>query len=107
MVKVKEFYATSIHSASPVPGAVEGVQELHGSGYKLVVVTARHSTEYERTKDWLERFFPSGSFLEGYESHSRNTLELSDKFDKLICTNQFQTDAEGRMVNMKVGKAEV
>lgn len=104
MAKVKEFYATSIHSASPVPGAVEGVQELHGSGYKLVVVTARHSTEYDRTKDWLERFFPSGSFLEGYESCSRNTL---DKFDELICTNQFQTDAEGRMVNMKVGKAEV
>ena len=34
---------------TPVPGALEGVKALRHLGYKLVIVTARHGTEFERT----------------------------------------------------------
>ena len=58
VIKVKEFYAKGIYETAPVAGASECLQELYELGYRLVVVTARHTTEYERTKDWLDRLFP-------------------------------------------------
>ncbi len=58
MVKVKDFYTNNLMKPIPVPGAVEGVKALKELGYKLFIVTARHTTEVERTQRWLDQYFP-------------------------------------------------
>jgi len=72
----------------PVPGALEGVQALRNMGYRLAIVTARHTEEKERTEAWLDHYFPG-------------------IFETLVCTGQFLKDEEGNELHVKIGKAEV
>ena len=58
MVKVKEFYAHKIMQIPPVAESMKALQTLREAGFKLNVVTARHGTEYERTKVWIDNFYP-------------------------------------------------
>ena len=60
--KVKIYYATSIMTPKPVPGALEGVKALKEMGYKLVIVTARHKEEQELTNEWLQQNYPGTYF---------------------------------------------
>lgn len=60
--KVKIYYDTSIMSPKPVPGALEGVKALKEMGYKLVIITARHTEEQPLTQKWLDQYFP-GKYL--------------------------------------------
>ena len=42
----------------PVPGALEGISALKRMGYKLAIVTARHTEEQELTQKWLDKHYP-------------------------------------------------
>lgn len=55
---MKQFYATDLMKPIPIPGALEGAQALRKMGYKLAIVTARHTNEVERSQAWLDQYFP-------------------------------------------------
>lgn len=57
--KVQEFYRTDLMKPEPVPGALEGLRRLQEMGFRLVLITARHVAEEERTKAWLDQYYPS------------------------------------------------
>ena len=58
-----EFYKTDLMNPVPVPGALEGLRKLQEMGYQLVLVTARHVTEEDNTKLWLDHYYPSERLL--------------------------------------------
>lgn len=45
-------------SPKPVPGALEGVQALREMGYRLAIVTARHTEEQVLTQKWIDQYYP-------------------------------------------------
>jgi phosphoglycolate phosphatase-like HAD superfamily hydrolase len=56
--KVNQLYATGRpYNAPVVPGAQEGVRQLHNMGCRLVVVTAREKHEMEESRRWLQEHF--------------------------------------------------
>jgi hypothetical protein len=89
-----------------VPGALEGLNKLREMGFRLVLVTARHTNEESRTKQWLDHHYP-GMPSCSYLRTRTCDMRLAGMFDKLICTGQFRTDLDGKEVLVKIGKAEV
>ena len=63
------FYKTSVMTPKPVPGALEGVKALRDLGYKLVVVTARHTEQQLETQEWIDQYFPGEG--RGSQAHLR------------------------------------
>jgi len=89
--KIIEFYKTTrLDEALPIEGALEGVLRLKELGYKLVVVTARHLRERERSLKWIEKHYPG-------------------VFETVVCTGQSQetTFDENPGVTTKLTKAMV
>lgn len=41
--------------ATPVPGAIESVNEIHKSGHTVIIWTARGWEQFRSTEDWLKR----------------------------------------------------
>ena len=41
--------------ADPIPGAVDSVNFIHGSGHTVIIWTARGWEQYRTTEDWLNR----------------------------------------------------
>jgi hypothetical protein len=39
----------------PIPGAVEAMKKLDSDGWKLVIYTARHWSDYINIEDWLTK----------------------------------------------------
>jgi uncharacterized HAD superfamily protein len=54
-----EFYEDiSFDEIIPLPGAVEGIEELNKRN-KLIVITGRENRLIEKTNEWIEKFFPN------------------------------------------------
>ncbi|TDL28872.1 hypothetical protein BD410DRAFT_781431 [Rickenella mellea] len=118
--KVKEFYRTNIMKPIPVPGALEGVQELRRMGYTLVIVTARHEDEKPMTLDWVNKYFPdifddvkfTGAFRE--EVKEKGSLSDESEKDKEVGVDVRREDGKGMKTSqngvkkdIKLSKAEV
>jgi len=88
--KVEDIYATTrLDEALPVGGAREGLQKLIDMGFQIVVVTARHQREMERSMQWLQKHFPG-------------------IFETIVCTGQSQeTLADPHEALTRLSKAEV
>ncbi|XP_006454613.1 hypothetical protein AGABI2DRAFT_182583 [Agaricus bisporus var. bisporus H97] len=88
--KLEDFYKTDrLYKASPVPGALKGLQTLRDMGFRLIIVTARQEDKADESWKWVTKHFPG-------------------IFENIICTGQFKdTHKSGHEVVTKLNKPQI
>lgn len=105
--KLEDFYKTDrLYKASPVPGALKGLQTLRDMSFRLIIVTARQEDKADESWKWVTKHFPG---IDNHRSYDKVTELTSPTgiFENIICTGQFKdTHKSGHEVVTKLNKPQ-